>query len=121
LSYLSAESRAEGAGGLITDCRGDNVLWQSFVPQDVLGNGLTAQPWRTCYQPVKALKVRPAIPISHIVCTGWDKTPFLTPRFAEMKDDPGVWTATLNASHLCMLTAAADTVAALSHQHTTKR
>jgi pimeloyl-ACP methyl ester carboxylesterase len=80
---------------------------------------LTAQPWRTCYQPVKALKVRPAIPISHIVCTGWGETPF-TARLAEMKEDAGAWTTTLNASHLCMLTAAEATVAALSHQPTTK-
>jgi pimeloyl-ACP methyl ester carboxylesterase len=82
---------------------------------------LTAQPWRTCYQPVEALKVRRAIPISHIVCTGWDKTPFLTSRFGEIEDGPGVRTATLNASHLCMLTDVAKTVAALTHQGTTKR
>ena len=44
-------------------------------------------------QAVKALKVRPAVPTSHIVCTGWDKTPFLKPRFAEMKEDTGVRTA----------------------------
>ena len=81
---------------------------------------LTSQPWRTCYQRVKALKVCPAIPISYIVCTGWDKTPFFTARFAEMKEDPGVRATTLNASHLCMLTAAEDTVAALSHQPTAK-
>jgi hypothetical protein len=78
---------------------------------------LTAQPWRTCYQPVKALKVRPAIPISYIVCTGWGET-YFTARLAEMKEDPGVWTTTLDANHLCMLTAAEDTVAALSHQPT---
>lgn len=77
---------------------------------------LTAQPWRTCYQPVKALKVRPAIPISNVVCTGWDKTPFFTTRFGEMKEGPGVRTTTLDASHLCMLTAVEETVAALCHQ-----
>ena len=64
---------------------------------------LTAQPWRTCYQPVKALKVRPSVPISYIVCTGWGETPF-TARLAEMKKDPGARTTTLDASHLCMLT-----------------
>jgi pimeloyl-ACP methyl ester carboxylesterase len=75
---------------------------------------LTGQPWRTCYQPVKALKARPAIPISQIVCTGWDKTPFFTDRHAEMKEDPGVRTTTLNASHLCMLTDVEATISAIA-------
>ena len=74
---------------------------------------LTAQPWRTCYQPVKALKVRPAIPISYIVCTGWGETPF-TARLAEMKEDPGASTTTLNASHLCMLTDVEATISAIA-------
>jgi hypothetical protein len=39
LSYFSAESRAEGAGGLITDCRGNDILRQSFSLEDILGNG----------------------------------------------------------------------------------
>jgi pimeloyl-ACP methyl ester carboxylesterase len=75
---------------------------------------LTAQPWRTCYQPVKALKVRPAIPISHIVCTGWDKTPFLTGGFGGMKEGLDGQTTTLNASHLCMLTNLDATVSAIA-------
>jgi pimeloyl-ACP methyl ester carboxylesterase len=70
---------------------------------------LTAQPWRTCYQPVKALKTRPAIPISYIVCTGWGETPF-TARLAEMTKDPDVRTATLDADHLCMLTSLEATI-----------
>ena len=74
---------------------------------------LVAQPWRTCYQPVKALDVRPAIPISYIVCAGWGRTPF-TARLAEMKNDPGVRTMTLNADHLCMLTSLEATVSAIA-------
>ena len=74
---------------------------------------LTPQPWRTLYQPVKALDVRPAIPISYIVCTGWGQTPF-TSRLAEMQDDPGVRTMTLNADHLCMLTNLDETIRAIT-------
>jgi pimeloyl-ACP methyl ester carboxylesterase len=74
---------------------------------------LTAQPWRTCYQPVKALKVRPAIPIYYIVCTGWGETPF-TARLAEMKEDAGARTTTLNASHLCMLTDLEGTISVIA-------
>jgi hypothetical protein len=51
-----------------------------------------------------ALKGRPAIPISHIVCTDWDKASFFTDRHAEMNEDPGMRTTTIDASHLCMLT-----------------
>jgi pimeloyl-ACP methyl ester carboxylesterase len=75
---------------------------------------LTAQPWRTCYQPVNALKVRSAIPISNIICTGWDKTPFLTARFGEMKEGHDVRTTTIHTSHLCMLTAPGATVSAIT-------
>ncbi|HWA80937.1 MAG TPA: alpha/beta fold hydrolase, partial [Acetobacteraceae bacterium] len=32
---------------------------------------LAAQPWRTFYQPVKAMKSRPNIPVSYVVCTGY--------------------------------------------------
>ena len=74
---------------------------------------LTAQPWRTCYQPVKALKTRPAIPISNIICTGWGEPPFTT-RLAEMKEDPGASSTTLNASHLCMLTDPEATISAIA-------
>jgi pimeloyl-ACP methyl ester carboxylesterase len=74
---------------------------------------LVAQPWRTCYQPVKAPDVRPAIPISYIVCTGWGETPF-TARLAEMKNDPGVRTMTLDENHLCMLTNPEATVSAIA-------
>lgn len=70
---------------------------------------LTAQPWRTCYQPVRAAKVRPDIPITYIVCTGWGETPF-TARLAELHADRGARTTTLNACHLSMLTDSEATV-----------
>jgi pimeloyl-ACP methyl ester carboxylesterase len=78
---------------------------------------LTVQPWRTCYQPVKAPKVRPDIPVSDIICTRWGETPF-TARLARANQDRGVQTMTLDADHLCALTAVEDTVAALSRQPT---
>jgi pimeloyl-ACP methyl ester carboxylesterase len=73
---------------------------------------LTPQPWRTCYQPVRALKTRPAIPVSYIVCTGWGETPF-TARLSELRADAGAWTTTLDADHLCMLTDVEATIGAL--------
>jgi pimeloyl-ACP methyl ester carboxylesterase len=74
---------------------------------------LTAQPWRTCYQPVKALKGRPAIPISYIVCTGYGETPF-TARLAELGEEAGPRTTIINASHLCMLTDLEATIGAIA-------
>ena len=73
---------------------------------------LAMQPWRTVFQPVKALKPRPDIPVSMIVCTGFGPSPF-TARLAEMEADPAVRLTTIDASHLCMLTDVDTTMAAL--------
>ncbi|HVJ51793.1 MAG TPA: alpha/beta hydrolase [Aliidongia sp.] len=73
---------------------------------------LTVQPWQTFYQPVKALKQRPSIPMSYIVCTGFSPSPFQV-RLAEMQADPGMTVTTLDADHLCLLSAPEATVAAL--------
>jgi pimeloyl-ACP methyl ester carboxylesterase len=73
---------------------------------------LAAQSWRTFYQPVKALKVRPDIPVSYVVCTGYEPSPFAA-RLAEMEADPAVRITTIDTSHHCMLTALDDTVEVL--------
>jgi pimeloyl-ACP methyl ester carboxylesterase len=74
---------------------------------------LNPHPWRSFYQPVRALKVRPDIPITYVVCTGFARSPF-TARLEEMKADPKVRTAVIPSSHLCMLTAPEDTIAVLT-------
>ena len=73
---------------------------------------LTAQPWRTLSQPVKALKVRPEIPFSYVVCTGYGPSPF-TARLAEMEADPTMRVIKIDTSHLCMMTAVDQTIMAL--------
>jgi pimeloyl-ACP methyl ester carboxylesterase len=73
---------------------------------------LTHQPWRTFYQPVKALKVRPDIPFSYVVCTGNGPSPF-TARLAEMEADPTMRVIKIDSSHFCMMTAVEETITAL--------
>jgi pimeloyl-ACP methyl ester carboxylesterase len=73
---------------------------------------LTRQPWRTFYQPVKALKPRPAIPTSYIVCTKYGPSPFQG-RLAEMTADPAMRVITIDTGHHCMMTAVDETIAAL--------
>jgi pimeloyl-ACP methyl ester carboxylesterase len=73
---------------------------------------LARHPWRTLYHSVKALKRRPAMPISYVVCTGYGPSPFQE-RLAEMEADPAVRVTTINTSHHCMMTAVDETIAAL--------
>jgi pimeloyl-ACP methyl ester carboxylesterase len=73
---------------------------------------VSPQPWRTFYQPVRALRSGPTIALSYIACTGWGTTPF-TARLPEMEADPRIRTAALDADHHCMLTAPEATIAAL--------
>jgi pimeloyl-ACP methyl ester carboxylesterase len=73
---------------------------------------LTGQPWRTLCQPVKTLKVRPEIPFSYVVCTGYGPSPF-TARLAEMEADPTMRVIEIDTSHLCMMTAVDETIMAL--------
>jgi pimeloyl-ACP methyl ester carboxylesterase len=62
---------------------------------------LTHQPWRTFYQPVKALKF--------ICCTGFGPTPFSS-ILDKLRADPGIRTGTIETSHLCMLTDPQGTI-----------
>jgi pimeloyl-ACP methyl ester carboxylesterase len=73
---------------------------------------LAPQPWRTFYQPVKALKARPNIPFSYVVCTGFGPSPF-TARIAEMEADPTMQVIEIKTSHHCMITAPNETISAL--------
>ena len=70
---------------------------------------LTSQPWRTFYQPVKALKPHSNIPITYISCTGYGPTPF-TPFLEGMKKDPKVATEVINTNHYPMLAAPMETI-----------
>jgi len=67
------------------------------------GPRLARQPWRSFYQPVKALKFRPDIPYTYVRALGFDPSPFIY-FYGEMKKDPKVKTIELQGSHLCMLT-----------------
>ncbi|MET1029011.1 MAG: alpha/beta hydrolase [Dongiaceae bacterium] len=90
------------------------------LPVDMLGledpahvNLVTArlvhQPWRTFYQPVKALKHWPDIPIAYIRCTGFEPSPFAY--FEDvMKKDPKVRTDVIETGHSCMLTEPDETI-----------
>jgi len=70
---------------------------------------LVHQPWRTIFQPVKALTHWPDIKIAYIRCVGFDPSPFSG--FLEtMKKDPKVRTDLINAGHSCMITAPEATV-----------
>jgi pimeloyl-ACP methyl ester carboxylesterase len=79
---------------------------------DFLELRLIYQPWRTFYQPVKALKVRPDIPFSYVACTGYGPSPF-TARLAEMEADPTMRVIKIDSNHFCMMTAVDETIAAL--------
>ncbi|MET1027193.1 MAG: hypothetical protein ABWY00_08500 [Dongiaceae bacterium] len=69
---------------------------------------LVNQPWRTVYQPVKALKQWPDMPIAYIRCTAY--TPSVFEFFlGEMKKNPKIRTDTIDAGHSCMLTQPAET------------
>lgn len=79
---------------------------------EFLESRLTHQPWRTFYQPVKALKVRPDIPFSYVACIGYGPSPF-TARLAEMDADPTIRVIKIDSSHFCMMTAVEETIRAL--------
>jgi pimeloyl-ACP methyl ester carboxylesterase len=70
---------------------------------------LTSQPWRTFYQPVKALKRYPNIPITYIRCAGYGPSTF-TSILEKIKKDPKVRTEVINTNHYCMLAAPMETI-----------
>jgi pimeloyl-ACP methyl ester carboxylesterase len=73
---------------------------------------LVAQPWRTFFQPVKALKTRPDIPLAYVVCERSNPSLFM-PRLAEMQANPAIRTATIDTHHQPMLSMPDETVAVI--------
>ncbi len=71
----------------------------------------TSHPWRTCYEPVKALPWPDGIQVSYIWCAS---TFFLVDTMERMKANPTIQVETLDADHLCVLTAPAETIKVLS-------
>ncbi|HWT95989.1 MAG TPA: hypothetical protein VN229_00165, partial [Terriglobales bacterium] len=70
---------------------------------------LVEQPWRTVYQPVKALAQWPDIPVAYIRCTANTASHF--DAFMEkMKKDPKVQTDVVDTGHSCMLTELDKTI-----------
>jgi pimeloyl-ACP methyl ester carboxylesterase len=74
---------------------------------------LVPHPWRTAYQPVHVPLGLPNVPEIYIACTGRGETSF-SARVAEMRNVRGKQAMTIDADHLCMLTAPDATVSAIS-------
>lgn len=70
---------------------------------------LVGQPWRTFFQPVKALTTRPDIPLAYVVCAQSNPSPFMA-RLPEMQADPAIRTAILDTHHQPMLSMPDKTV-----------
>ncbi|HVJ40980.1 MAG TPA: alpha/beta hydrolase family protein [Dongiaceae bacterium] len=79
------------------------------VQIDHVQRRLVPQPWRTFYQPVKALPQLPRIPIAYIGCTV-NQSPIFASILAEMKDSPSIRTDTIDTGHSCMLTEPDETI-----------
>lgn len=66
---------------------------------------LVGHPWRTLYQPVRALQQWPDIPIAYIHCTGPRTTPSpFKMLMDEMQKNPRIRTDTIATAHFPMLT-----------------
>jgi pimeloyl-ACP methyl ester carboxylesterase len=76
---------------------------------DFMTPKLVNQPWRTLFEPVKVLPLPAQVRMSYVRCTnsGGDHFDRIMER---MTRDPRVRTATIDATHLCMLTAPEATV-----------
>lgn len=73
------------------------------------------QSWRTFFRPVKALKARPEIPVTYILCKGYNGGPsVVAARYEEIKRaEPSARIVSVPMKHLCMMTHPEDTVALL--------
>jgi hypothetical protein len=75
---------------------------------------LVHQPWRTLYQPVKALKVRPNIPMTYVVCTRQGQAPTVfSLRLAVMDTDPAMQVKMIKTGHMCLFTRLDETIGVL--------
>ena len=70
------------------------------------------QPWRTMFEPVKALRNHQGIPISYIRCADFKHDPF-DEALERIKTNPNGRTAVLGIGHLCMLTDPEETINSL--------
>ncbi|GEP07186.1 alpha/beta hydrolase [Methylobacterium oxalidis] len=73
---------------------------------------LVSQPWQTFFQPVKALKTRPDIPLAYVVCAQTHPVLFMG-RLPEMQANPAIRTAILNTHHQPMLSMPDETVSVI--------
>jgi pimeloyl-ACP methyl ester carboxylesterase len=81
------------------------------VQQNLVMPRLVNQPWRTLYQPVKALKQWPDIAIAYIYCSGERSAPSPFRAFMEeMQKNPKIRTETIATGHFPMLTEREKTV-----------
>ncbi|NWB26748.1 alpha/beta fold hydrolase [Pseudomonas gingeri] len=63
---------------------------------------LTAQPWRTFFEPVRCGPLAEHIAVGYIRCSGYD-APHFQETYARMQLRPGVSTAQIATGHMCML------------------
>jgi pimeloyl-ACP methyl ester carboxylesterase len=81
---------------------------------DFAGPRLRSQPWQSFYQPVRIPDDMVKVPTTFVACTGFGETPVTTQlREITAQGDPGIRTAVIETSHLCMLDAPAETAALL--------
>lgn len=79
--------------------------------QALLAPRLTDHPWRTLYQPVKALAAWPDIPIAYIHCSGnRANSEVFRGMLKRMEESPGVRTESIATGHFPMLTELDQTI-----------
>jgi pimeloyl-ACP methyl ester carboxylesterase len=77
---------------------------------DFMTPRLVNQPWRTLFEPVKVL-LRPShVRMSYVRCTANTIAEHFDRIMERVTRDPNVRTATIDSTHLCMLTAPEATV-----------
>jgi pimeloyl-ACP methyl ester carboxylesterase len=121
VDYLPAEHRA-----FMDEAKANNTLVPP-IPAQALGvtdPALLAfiearvgpQSWRTLYQPVRAIKVRPGVAVTYVHCNGYGDvpSPFALRYAAIKKADPAARLIGIPTAHLCMMTAPAETIAVLT-------
>lgn len=76
---------------------------------DFLTPKLVDQPWRTLFDPVRMISRPPHVRMSYVRCTA-NISGALDEIMERLARDPGVRTAMIDTTHLCMLTAPETTV-----------
>lgn len=79
--------------------------------QELLSPRLVHQPWRTFYQPVRALTQWPDIPITYIHCSGAKPNPgMFSSTLKRMEEIPSIRTDAIETGHFFMLTELDHTI-----------